>query len=120
MGIPTSKFQLDLVLTFVNHRDSPPVLVDDDRPFDLVFTPWNRDVAFNEFYREYAGRIDAAAAVDVAGGNTLANVLSQIRRAGAVALALDAFGIAPDTIIYNHLNQPRELVKSEAVTSLFA
>ncbi len=37
----------------------------DDRPFDLVFTPWNRDVAFNEFYREYAGRIDATAAVNL-------------------------------------------------------
>jgi hypothetical protein len=31
-----------------------------------------------------------------------------------------ALGIAPDTIVYNHLNQPRELVKAEAVTSLFA
>jgi hypothetical protein len=31
-----------------------------------------------------------------------------------------AFGIAPETIVYNHLNQPRELVKAEAVTSLFA
>ena len=31
-----------------------------------------------------------------------------------------AFGIAPQTIVYNHLNQPRELVKSEAITSLFA
>ncbi len=30
------------------------------------------------------------------------------------------FGIAPETIVYNHLNQPRELVKAEAVTSLFA
>ena len=29
-------------------------------------------------------------------------------------------GIAPDTIVYNHLNQPRELVKAEAVTALFA
>ncbi len=37
----------------------------DDRPFDLVFAPWNRDVAFNEFYREHAGRIDATAAVDL-------------------------------------------------------
>ena len=27
-----------------------------------------------------------------------------------------AFGIAPETIVYNHLNQPRELVKAEAVT----
>lgn len=31
-----------------------------------------------------------------------------------------AFGINPQTIVYNHLNQPRELVKSEAVTALFA
>ncbi|NUQ63726.1 MAG: DUF1501 domain-containing protein [Pirellulales bacterium] len=30
-----------------------------------------------------------------------------------------ALGIAPETIVYNHLNQPRELVKAEAVTSLF-
>jgi hypothetical protein len=36
-----------------------------DRPFDLVFTPWNRDVAFNEFYREYAGEIDSTAAVEL-------------------------------------------------------
>jgi hypothetical protein len=31
-----------------------------------------------------------------------------------------AFGIDPDTIVYNHLKQPRELVKAKAVTSLFA
>lgn len=31
-----------------------------------------------------------------------------------------ALGIAPETIVYNHLNQPRELVKAQAVTSLFA
>ncbi len=31
-----------------------------------------------------------------------------------------AFGINPQTIVYNHLNQPRELVKSEALTGLFA
>jgi uncharacterized protein (DUF1501 family) len=31
-----------------------------------------------------------------------------------------AFGIDPETIVYNHLNQPRELVKAQAVTSLFA
>src|SRR6516165_3594809 len=30
------------------------------------------------------------------------------------------FGIDPATIVYNHLNQPRELVKAEAVTRLFA
>lgn len=31
-----------------------------------------------------------------------------------------AFGIAPDTMVNNHLNQPRELVQSQAVTALFA
>ena len=31
-----------------------------------------------------------------------------------------SFGIHPETIVYNHLNQPRELVKAQAVTSLFA
>jgi hypothetical protein len=31
-----------------------------------------------------------------------------------------ALGIEPKTIVYNHLNQPRELVKGEAVTALFA
>jgi hypothetical protein len=35
----------------------------DDRPFDLMFSPWNRDVAFNEFYRENKGLIDANAGV---------------------------------------------------------
>src|SRR4051812_3908054 len=31
-----------------------------------------------------------------------------------------SFGIDPATIVYNHLNQPRELVKADAVTRLFA
>ena len=31
-----------------------------------------------------------------------------------------AFGIDPETIVYNLLNQPRELVKAKAVTKLFA
>jgi uncharacterized protein (DUF1501 family) len=31
-----------------------------------------------------------------------------------------SFGIDPETIVYNHLNQPRELVKARAVTKLFA
>ncbi len=30
------------------------------------------------------------------------------------------FGIDPETIVFNHLNQPRELVKAKAVTSFFA
>src|SRR5205823_4369811 len=31
-----------------------------------------------------------------------------------------ALGIDPATIVYNHLNQPRELVKADALTRLFA
>ncbi len=30
------------------------------------------------------------------------------------------FGIDPDTIVYNHLNQPRELVKAHPVSAIFA
>lgn len=30
-----------------------------------------------------------------------------------------SFGIHPDTIVHNHLNQPRELVKASALTSIF-
>lgn len=37
-----------------------------------------------------------------------------------LATIYHAFGIDPQSIVYNHLNQPRELVKAEAVTSLFA
>jgi uncharacterized protein (DUF1501 family) len=36
-----------------------------------------------------------------------------------LATIYHAFGIAPQTIVYNHLNQPRELVQAEAVTKLF-
>src|SRR3989449_10425142 len=37
-----------------------------------------------------------------------------------LATMYHAFGIDPDTIVYNHLKQPRELVKAKAVTNLFA
>ncbi len=37
-----------------------------------------------------------------------------------LATIYHAFGINPQTIVYNHLNQPRELVKAEAVSGLFA
>jgi hypothetical protein len=36
-----------------------------------------------------------------------------------LATIYHAVGINPTTIVYNHLNQPRELVKAEALTSLF-
>ena len=37
-----------------------------------------------------------------------------------LATIYHAFGIDPETIVYNHLNQPRELVKAKAVTKLFS
>jgi hypothetical protein len=37
-----------------------------------------------------------------------------------LATIYHAFGIDPQTIVYNHLNQPRELVKSHTVSRLFA
>jgi hypothetical protein len=37
-----------------------------------------------------------------------------------LATIYHAFGINPQTIVHNHLNQPRELVKAEAITRLFA
>lgn len=37
-----------------------------------------------------------------------------------LATIYHTFGIDPATIVYNHLNQPRELVKAETVTRLFA
>jgi uncharacterized protein (DUF1501 family) len=37
-----------------------------------------------------------------------------------LASVYHSIGINPATIVYNHLNQPRELVKAEIVTNLFA
>jgi hypothetical protein len=37
-----------------------------------------------------------------------------------LATIYHAFGIDPETMVMNHLNQPRELVKAQAVTELFA
>ena len=33
-------------------------------PHDLIFTPWNRDLAFNQFYEEQKGNMDAIAGVN--------------------------------------------------------
>ncbi len=37
-----------------------------------------------------------------------------------LATIYHSIGLQPDTIVYNHLNQPRELVKGEALNRLFA
>jgi hypothetical protein len=36
-----------------------------------------------------------------------------------LATIYHALGIDPNTIVYNHLNQPRELIKAEPVFDLF-
>ncbi|MBC8002794.1 MAG: DUF1501 domain-containing protein, partial [Opitutaceae bacterium] len=36
-----------------------------------------------------------------------------------LATIYHSMGIDPETIVYNHLNQPRELVKARALTKLF-
>jgi hypothetical protein len=43
-----------------------------------------------------------------------------VHPAELLATIYHAFGINPATLVYNHLNQPRELVKAEPVTRLFA
>ncbi|MFN9413306.1 MAG: DUF1501 domain-containing protein, partial [Pirellula sp.] len=45
---------------------------------------------------------------------------SPVHPAQLLATIYHAFGIDPETIVYNHLNQPRELVKAQAVSELFA
>jgi hypothetical protein len=37
----------------------------DNAPYDLVFAPWNRDIAFNQFFQKYNGKIDAIAGVNL-------------------------------------------------------
>jgi hypothetical protein len=43
-----------------------------------------------------------------------------VRPEDLLATIYHSVGIAPDSIVYNHLNQPRELVKGAAVTGLMA
>ena len=56
------------------------------------------------------GRSDATAS---------APLEDPVHPAELLATIYHAFGIDPETIVYNHLNQPRELVKAQAVTRLF-
>ena len=43
-----------------------------------------------------------------------------VHPAELLASIYHSFGIDPETMVLNHLNQPRELVKAKAVTQLFA
>jgi len=49
-----------------------------------------------------------------------APVEDQIHPTELLATIYHAFGINPQTVVYNHLNQPRELVKAEAQLKLFS
>ena len=64
------------------------------------------------------GEIVTIIGANGSGKSTLVRLIN-----GLVAEGFE-LGVPPpgwtETIVYNHLNQPRELVKSEAVTSLFA
>jgi hypothetical protein len=46
----------------------------DGRPVDPVFSPWNRDLAFRDFYRDHAGRIDVPAAARLFGSSPINRV----------------------------------------------
>jgi hypothetical protein len=46
-------------------------------------------------------------------------VEAPLHPAEMLATIYHSFGINPESIVYNHLNQPRELVKAQAVTQLF-
>ncbi|HLQ38605.1 MAG TPA: DUF1501 domain-containing protein, partial [Planctomycetota bacterium] len=56
------------------------------------------------------GRSDATGSAPIEGAVHPTDLLATIYH---------AIGIAPDTIVYNHLNQPRELVKGTPVLELF-
>jgi len=88
----------------------------------------------NIFRKEYAplnlGTLDAAIAAgagirrgfvygksDQTGSAPLETPVHPIEM---LATVYHAVGIDPMTIVYNHLNQPRELVKAAPVTGLFA
>jgi Protein of unknown function (DUF1501) len=49
-----------------------------------------------------------------------APIVDRVHPGDLLATIYHAFGIDPATIVYNHLKQPRELVKGDAVSRLFA
>jgi hypothetical protein len=53
---------------------------------------------------------------DATGSSALENPVHPIE---ILATIYHSLGIHPETIVYNHLNQPRELVKAQAATALF-
>ena len=48
---------MDIRKEYIPHKEN--------RPFDLAFSPWNRDIAFTKFYDDNKGKIDAIAGVNL-------------------------------------------------------
>ena len=67
--------------------------------------------------RRRQARATSTASRDKTGSAPLEN---PVHPTELLATIYHAVGIDPQTIVYNHLNQPRELVKAEPVTKLFA
>ena len=65
-----------------------------------------------------ANEVISNRAIEIAGG--VLGSKKPVHPNDLLATVYYALGIDPDTTIYNHLNQPRELVKAKAVTKLFA
>ncbi len=70
----------------------------DNAPYDLVFSPWNRDIEFYRFYQKYKGEIDASAAV-----NLLAS--SPINRAHACDGKLTTTAMAKNMVFLVHFGK---------------
>ena len=43
----------------------------DNAPHDLIFTPWNRDLAFNQMYKKYKGKINAVTGAKILGSSPI-------------------------------------------------
>jgi hypothetical protein len=43
----------------------------DNAPHDLIFAPWNRDLAFNRMYQKYKGKMDAVTGARILGSSPI-------------------------------------------------
>ena len=65
-------------------------------------------------------RASAVGALQHCDAQSLELVEGAIHPTELLATIYHSVGIKPDTIVYNHLNQPRELVKGEVVSGLLS
>lgn len=70
----------------------------DNAPYDVVFGPWNRDLAFNEFFKKHNGNID-----DIAGVNLWAS--SPINRAHACDGKITTTQMAKEMVFLAHFGK---------------